>query len=245
MKASIPWQIATVVGIKAETSKAKTFKLELPDWKPHLPGQHYSLRLTAEDGYTAMRSYSIATGLGQQGYVEFTIDKVPNGEVSEFMHDILEIGDQLEVRGPIGGYFVWKPTLKKKLFLVGGGSGIVPLMSIIRSQAGKQDVSLLYSAQAAELAIYKEELDTLAQQSWFHLHYTFTRSQPDGWAGYARRVDEQMLSEVRETGDLSNCLAYVCGPTAFVEFVANALSATGLPGAFIRTERFGPSPGEA
>ena len=241
MKKSINWQIATVAAIKDETPKAKSILLQLPNWTPHLAGQHYNLRLTAEDGYTAMRSYSVATGVDVKHAIELTIDKVPGGEVSEFIHEVLEVGDRLEVRGPIGGYFVWKPNIKKKLFLIGGGSGIVPLMSILRSQQGQRDVKLLYSSQSPELAIYKQELDCLAQQPWFDLHYTFTRSQPDGWTGYARRVDYEMIMELLETGAVSDYMAYVCGPTAFVEFVANTLKDEGMLPASIRTERFGPS----
>ena len=241
MSKAIAWQIGTVLEIKEETPKTKSIVLELPDWTPHLPGQHYNLRLTAEDGYRAMRSYSVATGLGVEHRIQLTIDLVPEGEVSEFIHEVLEVGDRLEVRGPIGGYFVWKPGITKKLFLIGGGSGIVPLMSILRSQAGHRRVSMLYSTQSPELTIYKEELDRFANESWFDLHYSFTRSQPDGWEGYARRVDHEMIMELMEREDLKDCIAYVCGPTAFVEFVANTLKEEGMMSAYIRTERFGPS----
>ena len=241
MSKSINWQIGTVLEIKDETPKTKSIVLELPEWTPHLPGQHYNLRLTAEDGYRAMRSYSVATGLGVQNNIQLTIDRIPDGEVSEFIHEVLEVGDQLEVRGPIGGYFIWKPEIKKKLFLIGGGSGIVPLMSILRSQAGQQGVNMLYSTQSPKLTIYKNELDQLTSEEWFDLHYTFTRSQPDAWEGYARRVDHEMIMELMESENLKDCIAYVCGPTAFVEFVANTLKEEGMTPSFIRTERFGPS----
>lgn len=235
------WQIATVTAIQQETPKTKTIRLELPNWAPHLPGQHYNLRLTAPDGYTAMRSYSVATGLNVKGQIELTIDRIPDGEVSEFIHNVLEIGDQIEVRGPIGGYFVWKPTMTKKLLLIGAGSGIVPLMSILRSQPGHIKVKLLYSNQSPDLTIYKQELDDYAIHSWFDLRYTFTRSQPEGWTGYTRRVDREMIMELIEKENPKNCIAYVCGPTAFVEFVANTLHTEGMPPAYIRTERFGPT----
>lgn len=240
MSKSIPWQIATVTEIKEETPRTKTIVLDLPDWTPHLPGQHYNLRLTAEDGYQAMRSYSIANGITAAGRIELTIDRVPDGEVSEFIHDVLEEGDRLEVRGPIGGYFVWKPRISKPLFLIGAGSGIVPLMSILRSQTGQQRVMLLYSTQSPELTIYQKELDQLAQEPWFDLYYTYTRAQPAHWTGLARRVDQDMIRDLYHQDILRNCLAYVCGPTAFVEFVAHTLNTEGLPTAYIRTERFGP-----
>lgn len=239
MKKTINWQIATVTAIKEETPKTKSILLKLPNWTPHLAGQHYNLRLTAEDGYTAMRSYSIASGIDAADHIELTIDKVPGGEVSEFIHDVLEVGDQLEVRGPIGGYFVWKPQIKKKLFLIGAGSGIVPLMSILRSQQGHRKVKLLYSNQSPELTIYKNEIDNLSKEDWFDLHYTFTRTKPNGWTGYARRVNHEMIMELMGEEPLGDCIAYVCGPTAFVEFVANTLNKEGLPPAYIRTERFG------
>ncbi len=241
MSKPIKWQIGTVLEIKEETPRAKSIVLSLPDWTPHLPGQHYNLRLTAEDGYRAMRSYSVATGIDVEHNIQLTIDLVPDGEVSEFIHEVLEVGDQLEVRGPIGGYFVWKPEIRKKLFLIGGGSGIVPLMSILRSQTGHRSVRMLYSTQSLELTIYKEELDHLADEPWFDLYYTFTRSQPEGWDGYARRVDREMIMELMESENLKDCIAYVCGPTAFVEFVANTLKDEGLTPAYIRTERFGPT----
>lgn len=239
MRKPINWQIATVKAIKEETPKTKTISLELPDWAPHFAGQHYNLRLTAEDGYIAMRSYSIATGINVKHQIELTIDRVPNGEVSAFVHDVLEVGDQLEVRGPIGGYFIWRPELKKKLLLIGAGSGIVPLMSILRSQQGHRDVKLLYSNQSPELTIFKEEIDSLSKEPWMDLHYTFTRSQPEGWTGYARRVDKDMVMHMMEDDHIGDYIAYVCGPTAFVEFVANTLKEEGMPSAYIRTERFG------
>ncbi|MEO1654094.1 MAG: ferredoxin reductase [Bacteroidota bacterium] len=241
MKDTINWQIATVKAIIEETPQTKSILLNLPDWTPHMAGQHYNLRLTAEDGYTAMRSYSVASGLEVRQHIELTIDRVPNGEVSEFIHEVLEVGDQIEVRGPIGGYFIWKPGIKKKLLLIGGGSGIVPLMSILRSQSGNQKVILLYSNQSPELTIYKKELDSLAREPWFDLHYTFTRSQPEGWAGFARRVDQEMVMGLLENEPLGDYMAYVCGPTAFVEFVANTLKEEGMTASYIRTERFGPT----
>ena len=237
----IKWQIGTVVQIKEETPKTRSILLKLPDWSPHLAGQHYNLRLTAADGYQAMRSYSVATGVNVKNHIELTVDLVPDGEVSAFVHEILRVGDQLEVRGPIGGYFVWKPEIKKKIILIGGGSGIVPLMSIIRSQSGERDVKLLYSIQSPEFAIYKRELDDLSSASWFDLHYTFTRSQPDDWGGYARRIDHDMVMDLVAGEHLGGCIAYVCGPTAFVEFVANTLKEEGMFPSLIRTERFGPS----
>ncbi len=241
MSKSIPWQLATVEQIITETPRTKSVILRLPDFTPHLAGQHYNLRLTAADGYTAMRSYSVASGMDGKDRIQLTIDRVPDGEVSEFIHDVLEVDDQLEVRGPIGGYFVWKPEISKKILLIGGGSGIVPLMSIIRSQNGERKVKLLYSSQSPETTIYYDELNELAKTPWFNLDYTYTRSQPENWKGFSRRVDHDMIADFTLKDNLKEYIAYVCGPTPFVEFVANTLKKEGMMSAYIRTERFGPN----
>ncbi len=196
----------------------RSYTLRLPSWTPHRPGQHYDLRLTAADGYSVQRSYSIASGPEREGEIEVTVERVADGEVSPFLHDVAVIGDRIEVRGPIGGYFVWQAALGGPLLLIAGGSGIVPLMAI-------------YAGELRELAARADGLEVI---------HTFTRSQPAGWNGYARRIDDQMLAEVRRPlGDAP--LVFICGPTPLVEGAANGLVRTGVPAQRIRTERFGPS----
>lgn len=246
MKASLEWQIATVKAVKRENASVKTFSLTLPNWSKHRPGQHYDIRLTAPDGYQAQRSYSIASEPERQGEIDLTVERLEDGEVSSYLHDVLAPGDQIEVRGPIGGYFVWEASMNGPLLLIAGGSGIVPLMSMIRhrAKAGSQvPTRLLYSVRTREDVIYYEEL----MQRWvfgdgLEIFYTFTRSQPPDWTGYARRIDGQMLSEVVEPFG-KEPLVYVCGPTLMVESVANHLVQIDIPPARIRTERFGPTGG--
>ncbi len=241
---SLDWQISTVVRVRQETSKVKTFTLALPNWVPHRAGQHYDVRLTAQDGYQAQRSYSIASSPEQRGEIDLTVERLEEGEVSTYMHDVLIVGDQVELRGPIGGYFVWEARMGGPLLLVAGGSGIVPLMAMIRHRqavGSHVPVSLLYSSRAYEDIIYREELDRLALgQTGLRLFHTLTRQQPAGWDGYARRIDVRMLEEVTRSlgGDFT---AYICGPTALVEGVANGLVALGVAPARVKTERFGPT----
>lgn len=257
MKRSIEWQIATIKAIKQETPNVKTYTLSLPNWIPHRAGQHYDLRLTAPDGYQAQRSYSIASEPERTGEIDLTVEKLDNGEVSTYLNEVLVVGDQIEVRGPIGGYFVWEVGMGSPLLLVAGGSGIVPLMAMMRHRAAsgaylpdatsphkiKVPTRLLYSSRSLEDVIYFEELMSLrAECDGLEIFYTFTRQYPPEWTGYNRRIDNQMLSEV--AGPLGkSALVYICGPTLLVEAVANGLVQIGLDPHQIRTERFGPTGG--
>ena len=241
------WQIGTVTAIRPQTDRVSSFTLALPDWRAHRPGQHYDVRLTAPDGYQAQRSYSIASAADRAGEVELGIERIPDGEVSPYFHDVLVEGDQVELRGPIGGYFVWEPGMGGPLLLVGGGSGVVPLMAMLRARRAAADpnpAALLYSSRQIEDVIYRAELEELAAEpngpAVFH---TLTRAQPPGWDGFARRIDEPMLETVidRLGGIGSSPSAYVCGPTLLVENAAAALTDLGLAPAQVRTERFGPT----
>jgi ferredoxin-NADP reductase len=244
MKQTLNWQIASVKDIKPETAQVKSFTLTLPMWMRHRAGQHYDIRLTAEDGYQAQRSYSIASEPEREGEVEITVERIPDGEVSLYLHDVLIPGDRIEVRGPIGGYFVWEAVLDEPLLLIAGGSGVVPLMSMIRHRAAagaKNPTSLLYSSRTLEDVIYYQELEKLrAANHGLQVFHTLTRSQPSQWKGYARRIDQNMLREVAEPLGRS-VQVYVCGPTVLVETVANALVKIGVNSNQIRTERFGPT----
>jgi ferredoxin-NADP reductase len=243
MKRTLEWQIATVKAIRSETSEVKTLTLALPDWTPHRPGQHYDVRLTAEDGYSAQRSYSVASEPERTGEIDLTVERIADGEVSPFLDDTVQVGDRFEVRGPIGGYFVWDRSIGGPLLLVAGGSGVVPLMAMLRHRAAvgvKDPARLLYSARTYEQIIYGEELEALARKNGLAVSYALTRSQPPGWKGYARRIDDAMLKEVSEPLG-RKALAFICGPTALVEVAADGLERVGLPADRIRTERFGPS----
>ena len=239
------WQVAKVIEVIQETPRVKTIVLELSQWIPHLPGQHYDIRLTAEDGYQAQRSYSIASPPGEAGQIALTFELIKDGEVSTYLFESVTIGDSLEVRGPIGGYFVWKDEMANNpLLLVGGGSGVVPLMAMIRHRTkigAINSTAFLYSIRGEEEMIYQKELTQLAARDPdFHLLTTFTRLVPAGWTGYKRRIDFAMLSDAL-SGFKTKPNCFVCGPTSFVEHVANALLDLGLPAEIIRTERFGPS----
>jgi ferredoxin-NADP reductase len=241
---SINWQIAIIKDIKPETWRVKTITLALPNWVKHKAGQHYDVRLTAADGYQAQRSYSIASQPERKGQVDLTIEKIEDGEVSSYLYDVLLPGDRLEVRGPIGGYFVWETSREDPLMLIAAGSGIVPLMAMIRQRetcGSKAPARLLYSSRTYEDIIYRAELDQLnAQGDGLTVFHTLTREQPARWRGYARRIDEQMLAEtVRPLGD--SVQVFVCGPTLLVESVADSLVHLGIPASRIRTERFGPT----
>jgi ferredoxin-NADP reductase len=243
MKRTLEWQLATVKEIRAETADVKTLTLALPEWTAHRPGQHYDIRLTAADGYSAQRSYSVASEPEREGEIDLTVERIGDGEVSPFLHDVVVVGDRFEVRGPIGGYFVWDRTIGGPLLLVAGGSGVVPLMAILRHRAVSgvtAPAQLLYSARTYEQIIYGPELDKLANEEGLTVSYTLTRSQPPGWKGYARRIDDAMLKEVSAPLG-SRALAYVCGPTALVEVAADGLERVGLRPDRIKTERFGPS----
>ena len=244
MTTALEWQLATVTAVRAETAKVKTFTFSLPGWQAHRAGQHYDIRLTAQDGYRAQRSYSIASQPERTGEIDLTVERVEDGEVSAFLHEVLAVGDRIELRGPIGGYFVWEATMGGPLLLVAGGSGIVPLMSMLRHRAAAGSTAparLLYSSRTYDDVIYREELDRLsAHKDSFELFHTLTRSQPEGWIGFARRIDTRMLSDVSRLYG-AKALTFICGPTALVESAANGLLELGLKGERIKTERFGPS----
>ena len=240
----LEWQAGTVTAIRPETPQTKSFTFALPKWMAHRPGQHYDVRLTAPDGYRTERSYSIASTPERLGEVELTVERIPDGEVSPYLHDVLMRGDQLELRGPIGGYFVWEVSLGGPLMLVAGGSGIVPLMAMLRHRAAQHSTvpaRILYSSRTAEDVIYREELDGMAAGDHaFEAFYTFTRQPPVGWTGYRRRIDAAMLAEVMKPF-AGRARVYVCGPTLLVEAVANSLVQMELPIEQIRSERLGPT----
>ena len=247
MARPLAWQIATVTALQAETAHVKTIRLALPAWTPHRAGQHYDVRLTAPDGYQAQRSYSVASAPEQAGTIDLTVERLEEGEVSPYLHDVLVVGDQIEVRGPIGGYFVWEAGMDDPLLLIAGGSGIVPLMAMLRHRAAvgsRVPTRLLYSSRTPEDVIYRDELDRLVKSStMLEIVHTLTRVQPPGWTGYRRRVDTEMLREVAWPSD-QRPLMFICGPTPFVETAAASLVTLGNEPARIKTERFGPT-GEA
>ena len=241
------WQLGEVVATQPETARATSITLALPNWRGHQAGQHVDVRLTADDGYQAERSYSIASPPEEAPRVTLTVERLDEGEVSPYLTEELRIGDKLELRGPIGGYFVWEAPMGGPLLLVGGGSGIVPLMAMLRHRAAVGSTvptRLLYSSRSLEDVIYRDELDRLAKSStMLEVVYTLTRAQPPGWTGYARRIDTDMLREVAWPSD-QRPLTFICGPTPFVETAAASLVALGDEPARIKTERFGPT-GEA
>lgn len=242
----VAWQLGTVVSIVTETPRVKTFTLKLPHWTPHRAGQHYDLRLTAEGGYQAERSYSVASPPEQTGEIALTVELVEEGEVSGYLFEGVAMGDQLEVRGPIGGYFVWRGEASASpLLLVGGGSGVVPLMAMLRHRQRlgvRTPAVLLFSVRTPEEVIYRAELEAMAAHDpSFMLLLDYTRQVPPGWGGYHRRIDDAMLAEVVARFGGARPQAFVCGPTGLVESVANGLLAAGLPPESILTERFGPT----
>jgi ferredoxin-NADP reductase len=225
------WQIGTLTSIKRETPRVKSFRIELPMWMPHLPGQHYDVRLTAPDGYRAQRSYSIASSPLDEGEIELTVDRLEDGEVSPYLHDVVVEGDQVEVRGPFASYFVWRG--EEPVLLVGGGSGVVPLMAILRHRRRTMPelpMRLVYSVRTAEDVIYSDELGNDAV-------LTFTREPPEGWTGHTGRIDRPLVAEV--TPDRG--IAFVCGSNGFVEAAVHLLLESGFDPKWIRTERFGPT----
>jgi len=228
-----------------ENARTRTLVLTVPGWTGHRAGQHVDIRLTAEDGYQAERSYSIASAPAGDR-VELTVERLDDGEVSPYLAGELQPGDQLELRGPIGGYFAWSGTGHEPLLLVGGGSGIVPLMAILRTRVtigSAVPVRLLASFRTSGDVIYGDEIARLAAQDpVVDAAFTLTRAQPPGWTGYARRIDTDLLAEVAwPAADAP--IAYVCGPTPFVESVAASLVKLGYDPARIKTERFGPTGG--
>jgi ferredoxin-NADP reductase len=238
----LTWQVGQVVETAAETPTVKSLTLDLPAWPGHRAGQHVDIRLTADDGYQAVRSYSLASP-PEERRVEVTIERLDDGEVSPYLVDEVRVGDPLEVRGPIGGYFVWESSLGGPLFLVAGGSGIVPLVAIMRHRiatANDVPIRLLYSARSPEQVIYRTELEELATHPGIEVIYTYTRAQPPRWTGYSRRIDQAMLQDVALARD-ERPLIYICGPTPLAEGAANGLVALGYEPEKIRIERFGPT----
>ncbi|MFD3406574.1 ferredoxin reductase [Kribbella sp. NPDC058693] len=236
----LSWQQATVVETMSETPQVKNIALTVPGWPGHMAGQHVDVRLTAPDGYQAERSYSIASA-PEDGHVVLSVERLDDGEVSPFLVDELRAGDVLELRGPVGGYFVWDEPLGGPLFLVAGGSGLAPLRAMMRHHRATRSevpVRALCSARSLEALLYREELMDLAACDPFDISITLTREQPSAWRGYRRRIDSELLAEVAWS-PADRSLAFICGPTAFVETAAAGLVDLGHDPARIRTERFG------
>jgi ferredoxin-NADP reductase len=225
------WQLGTVAAVKVETSRVKSFRIEVPMWMPHLPGQHYDVRLTAPDGYQAQRSYSIASSPLDKGTIELTIDRLDDGEVSPYFHDVVEEGDQVELRGPFASYFVWRG--QSPVLLVGGGSGVVPLMAMLRHRRRTMPdlpMRLIYSVRKADEVIYADELDHDAV-------LTYTREAPGGWTGHTGHVDAGMVAEAAP----ESATAFICGSNGFVEAAGQLAMQAGIEPERILTERFGPT----
>jgi ferredoxin-NADP reductase len=240
------WQVATVIEVRDETPRARTLVLDVPDWPGHRAGQHVDVRLVADDGYQAQRSYSIASAPGDTS-VALTIERIDNAEVSPYLCDVMHAGDGLEVRGPIGGYFVWDIAQGGPLFLVAGGSGIVPLMAMLRHYArataadrASTSVRLLYSSRHWDDVIYRKELEQLAEMPNVDVRFTLTRDVPADWNGFRRRIDRAMLEQVGWPAS-NTPRVFVCGPTPLVESVSAILVELGHDPARVRTERFGPT----
>jgi ferredoxin-NADP reductase len=238
------WAPGTVASIKQESATARTLLLEVPQWVGHIAGQHVDVRLTAEDGYTAVRSYSIASA-PNAGSFELTVEQIEDGEVSPYLGMQLAVGDRLEVRGPIGGWFVWRPAQTEPIQLIAGGSGIVPLMSMVRAaQTRVSDglvapMRLLYSVRSPQTAIYADELRRLDAAGSIQLTMVYTRDAPEGWTqGTGRIKDYQVIVSAWPPDTAPTC--YVCGPSPFVETAASLLIGAGHDPSLIRTERFGP-----
>ena len=244
LRGRLTWQLADVVESIEETPRVRSLVLRAPEWAGHRAGQHVDVRLTAEDGYQAQRSYSIASAPEDESLV-LTVERLDDGEVSPYLVDELRAGDQLELRGPIGGYFAWDASVGGPLLLVGGGSGIVPLMAILRHRAASgsdAEVRLLASWRTAEDVIYPAELERLGRLDGVEVVHTLTRASPESWNGRTGRIDQAMLAEVGWKPE-AGALSFVCGPTGLVEAVASGLVALGHGPERIRTERFGPTGG--
>jgi ferredoxin-NADP reductase len=240
----IPWRTATVREVVPETSHARTLVLDVPDWPGHRAGQHLDVRLTAEDGYQASRSYSIASA-PELDALEITIEEVADGEVSPYLVEDVVAGDQFEIRGPIGGHFTWSSDQRGPLLLVAGGSGLVPLMAMLRHRAARAslvEARLLVSARSADDLLYRTELPALQPADGLDVDITYTRAAPDGWDGFRGRVDAAMLTQVAPPPTaMPRC--FVCGPTPFVEHVTQLLVDAGYRTADVHAERFGPTGG--
>jgi ferredoxin-NADP reductase len=241
VRGRLSWQLASVDEVVEETPRVRTIVLDVPDWPGHRAGQHLDIRLTADDGYRAEREYSIASAPGEP--VAITVERLEDGEVSPYLTEELRVGDAIELRGPVGGYFVWGPEDGGPLMLVAGGSGIVPLRSMLRHRERSGidvPVRLLYSSRSLEDVIYCAELDE--PREGVEIIHTLTRKQPPDWMGYSRRVDSELLSEVAWPTDQSP-QTFVCGPTSFVETVAAGLVQLGYRPERVKTERFGATGG--
>jgi len=245
LRGPLLWQLGEVTELVQETSRVGTLCLQVPEWPGHLAGQHVDVRLTAEDGYQAQRSYSIASP-PDDSRLAITVERLEDGEVSPYLVGELKVGDKLELRGPIGGYFVWKAGDTRPLLLMAGGSGIVPLMAMIRHRELVRDMPatrLLYSSRTFEDIIYRAELDRLAASTdGLTVAHTLTRAQPAGWKGYARRIDREMVHDMAWPKEQSP-LVFVCGPTSFVETASGLLVDSGYDPSWIKTERFGATGG--
>ena len=241
--ARVRWRLAEVAAVVDETPRVRSLFLTVPGWPGHRAGQHLDLRLTAEDGYRAQRSYSIASP-PEDPRIALAVERIEDGEVSPYLAGEVRVGDKLELRGPIGGYFVWNAAAGGPLLLVAGGSGVAPLMAMLRHRAAaRSDVptTLLYSSRSFEEILFREELDRLAAADpSLRVVHALTRSQPEGWAGQRRRIDAEMLEEAAGL-PLPEALAFVCGPTRLVENVAIDLLTLGYKAHRVKTERFGPS----
>jgi ferredoxin-NADP reductase len=239
----LTWRAATLTAARWETPTARTLVLDVPDWPGHLPGQHIDVRLTAPDGYRAQRSYSIASAwTGDGGPVELTVQRLDDGEVSPYLTDVLEVGEQVELRGPVGGWFVWRPSQTAPVLLIAGGSGVVPLMAMIRARGAdrsKQPFRLIYSVRTPADACYADELARrVRDDSGLDVRFVYTRKTPDGWPDPPKRIDVATINTYGWPADFTpDC--YVCGPTTFVETAADILVALGHDPKRVRTERFG------
>jgi len=241
----LSWQLGEVEELVQETPRVASLYLNVPDWPGHLAGQHVDVRLTAEDGYQAERSYSIASP-PEDRWLALTVERLDDGEVSPYLVGELKVGDKLELRGPIGGYFVWRAGDERPLLLIGGGSGVVPLMAMLRHRAKathKAPARLLYSSRTLADVIYREELDRLASAGdGLAVFHALTRDKPAGWSGYTRRLDQRMVEEVAWPKQQMPAV-FICGPTSFVEAAASLLVAMAYDPATIKTERFGATGG--
>ena len=240
------WRSGTVVALHDETPTARTITLQVADWPSHVAGQHVDVRLTASDGYSAVRSYSIASAPNAEGLVELTVERLPDGEVSPYLTQELAVGDRVELRGPIGGWFVWRWRQVEPIQLIAGGSGIVPLMGMIRSRASAGSSApfrLLYSVREPGAVFYRDELQAISDRAdSVTVTYAYTRATPNRWPRPPGRIDTSLVAEVTWPSRLiPTC--YVCGPTSFVESTAALLVSCGNRPDKIRTERFGPTGG--
>jgi len=238
------WHVGQVITLHDETATARTITLEVPDWPGHVAGQHVDVRLTAPDGYTAVRSYSIASGPNSEGRFEITVERLPGGEVSPYLTQELAVGDRLELRGPIGGWFVWRTPQAEPIQLIAGGSGIVPLMAMIRSRASAGSAApfrLLYSVREPAAVFYRDKLQALTNNDEaVSLTYAYTRVAPKDWPRRPGRIDAALIRNATLPSNLAPT-CYICGPTSFVEIATSLLIASGHKPDKIRTERFGPT----